>query len=130
MIDTTSWTAEQHRVAAAELAFYKSTLRPLIRGADLYHVGPRPDGKGWDGIEYFDPKTGKGVLYAFHGSAPEPATFAFRLKGLSATARYRLHFRDASSPDREASGSALLRDGITLSLPVANSSELMVIERL
>lgn len=129
MIDTSSWTPAQHRAAAREIAFYKSTLRPLIRGADLYHVGPRPDGRGWDGVEYFDGRTGTGVLYAFHGGDVAPDTHAFRLKGLRATDHYRLHFRDGSSPDRVASGAELMQSGVTVKLPLVDSSELVTIRQ-
>jgi hypothetical protein len=130
MIDTSGWNREQHRVAAEEVAFYKRTLRPLIRSADLYHVGPRADGKGWDGVEYFDAGSGTGVLYAFHGSEAKPDVFNFPLRGLRAAGKYRLHFKDGSSPDHDASGRDLLRSGVTVSLPSANSSELVVFKRL
>lgn len=130
MIDTSTWTPEQHAAAAREIAFYKSTLRPLIRAADLYHVGSRPDGHGWDGMEYFDDRRGTGVLYAFHGDDAEPASHTFRLKGLRAADRYTLHFRDGTSPDRTASGDALMRTGVMVTLPLANSSELVVVERI
>ena len=129
MIDTTTWTPAQHRVAAREIAFYKSALRPLIRNADLYHVSPRPDGKGWDGMEYLDGRRGVGVLYAFHGSDAKPATHVFHLKALHAGDRYRLHFRDGSSPDRIASGAELMQSGVTVRLPLADSSELVTIGR-
>ena len=130
MIDTNTWTHEQHAAGAREISFYKSTLRPLIRAADLYHVGSRPDGHGWDGMEYFDGQRGIGVLYAFHGDDAEPGSHTFRLKGLRAADRYALHFRDGTSPDRTASGDALMRTGVTVSLPLANSSELVVVERI
>ena len=38
MLDTTSWTPEQHATAKQAIALYKSRLRPLIQEADLYHV--------------------------------------------------------------------------------------------
>lgn len=128
MIDTNSWTPEQHAAAAREIAFYRSTLRPLIRSADLYHVGPRPDGKGWDGTEYFDGGRNRGVLYAFHGSGSTPGTYRFKLRGLREGRRYRLHFRDHSSPDRVVDGRDLMASGVAVSLPVPDSSELVVIE--
>ena len=128
MIDTNSWSAEQHVVAAREIAFYQSTLRPLIRRADLYHVGPRPDGRGWDGTEYFDAEHDSGVLYTFHGSMAKPATYRFRLRGLRRDGHYRLHFRDGSSPDRVVVGQKLMHSGVAVSLPMAESSELIVIE--
>jgi hypothetical protein len=130
MIDTNSWTPMQHAAAEREIAFYKSTLRPLIRGADLYHVGPRPDGRGWDGTEYFDSGSDRGVLYAFHGDVATPTEFRFPLRGLRRDGRYRLHFRDGSSLDRTVIGSALMHSGIAVSLPIAESSELVVIEGL
>ena len=130
MIDTSTWTREQHAAAAREIAFYKSTLRPLIRESALYHVSSRPDDHGWDGMEYFDGQRGIGVVYAFHGDEAKPASHAFRLKGLRAADRYRLHFRDGTSPDRTAKGDELMRTGVTVSLPLANSSELVVVERI
>jgi hypothetical protein len=130
MIDTNSWTPEQHAAAAREIAFYKSTLRPLIRHADLYHVGPRPDGKGWDGTEYFDVARDRGVLYAFHGSEPAPGVFRFKLRGLRSGHRYRVHFRDDSSPDRVLDGREWMASGVAVALPLTHSSELVVIEAL
>jgi hypothetical protein len=128
MIDTNGWTPAQHAAAASEIAFYRSTLRPLIRAADLYHVGPRPDGKGWDGTEYFDGVRDQGVLFAFHGSDPRPGEFRFRLRGLHAGHRYRVHFRDRSSPDRVLDGQQLMTTGLAVRLPMPQSSELVVIE--
>ncbi len=128
MIDTNSWNAEQHAAALDEIAFYKKTLRPLIRDAELYHVGTRPDGKGWDGVEYFDAGRERGVLYAFHGK-DATERHSFTLRGLHADARYRLHFKDASSPDRTQTGRELQQSGLTVLLPQPESSELVTIER-
>ncbi|MGH8121635.1 MAG: glycoside hydrolase family 36 protein, partial [Rudaea sp.] len=36
MLDTTGWSRAQHDAALQELRLYKTTLRPLIRAADLY----------------------------------------------------------------------------------------------
>ena len=127
MMDSSKWTREQHDVAAAELATYKAKLRPLIRRADLFHVGPRPDGVHFDGMQYFDKATGQGVLYAFHGSDTSTKSHAFVLKGLEPTRDYLLHFNDGSSPDTKERGDVLMRDGVTVKLPVPNSSELVFI---
>ena len=130
MLDTTSWSREQHDAALEELRLYKVTLRPLIREADLYHVGPRADGKGWDGIEYFDVRHGRGVVYAFHGTDENVKTYTFMVKGLKAQHRYRLHFHDHSSADSVHRGDELMRSGVTVNLPQADSSELIFIERM
>jgi hypothetical protein len=128
MMDTTSWTAEQHATAKQEFQLYKEQLRPLIRDADLYHVSPRPDGIHWDGIQYYDPKSRHGVVYAFRGSITTESTHRFVLQGLRRNAVYQVRFRDHSSPDRGISGRELLTTGLTLNLPTPLSSELVFLE--
>jgi hypothetical protein len=128
MQDTSSWTAEQHAAAREEIALYKRELRPLIRDADLYHVSPRADGLHWDGMEYFMPHSGRGVVYAFRGSAANEAQHSFALHGVLPTRRYRLRFHDHSSPDRVVTGAELLRSGLRVTLPVPDSSELVFFE--
>jgi alpha-galactosidase len=130
MQDTTAWTAEQHTAARTEFALYKKALRPLIRDADLYHVSPRPDGMHWDGVQYFGRKRGQGVLYAFRGTTKDEATHSFLLQGLRPARRYRLHFQDHSAADRLVSGSDLLRKGLTVVLPLPQTSELVFFDEL
>ena len=130
MLDTTAWTDEQHAVAKAEFETYKSRLRPLIREANLYHVSTRPDGIHWDGMQYFDPGRGKGVLYAFRGSAEDEPNHTFILKGLQPEGSYRLTFNDHSSQSITSTGAQLMKEGLLVNLPVPNSSELVFIEQL
>ena len=130
MQDTTKWSAEQHAAAKEEFRLYKDRLRPLIRNADMYHVSERPDGVHWDGLEYFDANTGKGVLYAFHGSDVGETPHTFFMKGLQAGRNYKVMFHDKSSPDTTMAGEELLRKGLRLNLPIANSSELVFIEQV
>lgn len=125
MQDTNSWTAEQHAVAQEEIALYKRKLRPLIRDADLYHISPRADGIHWDGMEYFMPDSGRGVIYAFRGSAADESQHRFILKGVSPNKRYSLHFHDHSSPDQIVRGAELLQSGLVVKLPTPNNSELI-----
>ena len=128
MQDTNSWTPEQHAAAKAEFALYKSDLRPLIRDADLYHVSGRPDGTGWDGIEYFNPARSTGVVYAFHGTSQEQSDHTFVLKGVRPDKDYHIRFRDATSPEVNVRGSQLLKSGLAVHLPSPNSSELIFFE--
>jgi alpha-galactosidase len=130
MQDASRWTDEQRQRAKEELAFYKAELRPLIRDAQLYHVGPRPDGIHWDGIEYFDPERNRGAVYAFRGSVPDEVAHIFRLKGLRPNRQYALHFRDGSSPDRQTRGSDLMNAGVSIQLANPNSSEIVSIREL
>ncbi|MBS1842364.1 MAG: alpha-galactosidase [Acidobacteria bacterium] len=125
MLDTTAWSAEQHDVAKQEFAIYKTKLRPLIRDAALFHISERPDGVRWDGMEYYDPTTGRGAVYAFRGSTETESSHTFRLKGLDPSRTYSLEFQDHSSENRVATGSVLMKAGLTVSLKQADSSELI-----
>ncbi len=129
MIDTTSWTAQQHEAAKEEIELYKSQLRPLIRDAHLYHVSERPDGVGWDGMEYFNPKTDRGAVYAFRGSTQTEGEHRFVLRGLDPSSLYQLRFHDHSAPDQIVSGRDLMDAGIKVGLPLANSSEIILLSR-
>jgi hypothetical protein len=64
-------------------------------------------------------------VYAFRGSALDEEQHRFVLHGVLAKKRYRLHFHDHSSPDRIVSGDELLRSGLSVNLPIPNSSELI-----
>ena len=127
MLDTSIWTPEQHDMAKQAIALYKRELRPLIRDAHLYHVSERPDGVHWDGVQYWDPARGKGVVFAFRGTTPDQAEHPFVLAGLEAGKRYRLHFQDGSSPDRTATGGELMGQGLTVHLRNPLSSELVLL---
>ncbi len=125
MLDTSIWTPEQHDAAKQAIALYKSELRPLIRDAHLYHVSERPDGVHWDGVEYWDPARGRGVVLAFRGTTPDQAEHRFVLAGLDPAKNYRLHFQDGSAPDSSATGSDLMGQGLLVRLQNPLSSELV-----
>ncbi|MGH9530207.1 MAG: glycoside hydrolase family 36 protein [Terriglobales bacterium] len=128
MIDTSTWSPEQHAEAKKEIDLYKRELRPLIRDANLYHVSARPDGVHWDGTEYWDPARQRGVVYAFHGTAAGEKNHSFALEGLQPSLRYRLKYYDHTSHDRTVKGRELMTRGLHVSLPLPNSSELIFIE--
>ena len=128
MLDTTAWSADQHQSARQAIALYKEQLRPLIRDAHLYHVSDRPDGVHWDGMEYWDPARGKGVVYAFRGGVPDEVDHRFPLAGLVPSSRYHMHFEDGTSPDSEATGAELMATGLAVHLSYPLSSELIFLE--
>ena len=129
MLDTTAWSEEQHQAAKEEIQLYKSKLRPFIRDADLYHISERPDGVHWDGIEYFDPKQDRGVVYVFRGSTENEATHGFFLQGVRPDEQYKVHFQDHSSPESNLSGRDLMEKGLSVHLQFPNSSELIFLQR-
>jgi len=130
MMDTTSSNTEQRSAAKEEFQLYKNELRPLIREANLYHISKRPDGVHWDGMEYFDILTRRGVVYAFHGSMENEAEHKFVLLGLNPRSRYQLQFHDHSAPTQIFEGTELMRGGITVHLPIPNSSEIVSLKEL
>ena len=127
MQDTTFWTVEQHGVAKEEFQLYKTQLRPLIRDADLYHISSRPDGIHWDGMQYFDAQSGRGVVYAFRGATETEPSHTFVLRGVRAESRYRLCYHDHSAPDRSLTGRELLSEGLMVKLLAPNSSEIIFV---
>ena len=128
MIDTSTWSPEQHEEARKEIDVYKKELRPLIRDASLYHVSARPDGVHWDGIEYWDSTRQRGVVYAFRGMTETENSHSYVLQGLEPSGSYRLKFYDHSAGDRIVTGSALMTEGLNVSLALPNSSELIFID--
>jgi alpha-galactosidase len=121
------WTREEQDTVTACVATYKAKLRPLVRAADLYHILPRPNGRTWDGIEYYDPAAGKGVVYLFKPST-EPATESIRFKGLDARAMYRVSFEDGTLPPSVKSAGQLMDSGLTVTLQGEEASELIFFE--
>ena len=127
MQNTNGWTADQHTAAREAIALYKARLRPLIRDAQLFHISPRPDGVHWDGMEYWNPARGQGVIFAFHGSDTAQPEHLFALSGLQARTTYHLHFEDGTSTDTTVSGQKLMTSGLQVVLREPLSSELIFI---
>ena len=121
------WTEEEKQAVGSCVTTYKEKIRPLIRNADLYHIFSRPDGIVWDGIEYYDPETCKGVVYIFKPDSPDD-TQTIVLKGLDANRMYHLTFEDGSNPMASLLGADLMNAGIDVTLHGNHVSELMFIE--
>ena len=130
MQDTRSWTAAERAAAQRAFAVYRDRLRPLIRSADLHHISPRPDGVHWDGIEYWDRVSGRGVVFAFRGSTPDETRHAYVLQGLAADRSYQVKFEDHAAADRVMSGRELMATGLAVTLPLPESSGLIFVQEL
>ena len=120
------WTEEEKAAISSAVATYKEKIRPLVRDANLYHIFPRPDGIAWDGIEYYDPQTKKGVVYIFKPNSTED-TRKIKLKGLAEELMYLLTFEDKSNPSLNISGADLMNVGVDVTLLGTHVSELMFI---
>lgn len=106
---------------------YNEKQRPILRGANVYHILDMPDGKHWDGIEFYNPDIEKGSILLFSHKAnggSDGTSKTIYLKGLEATAKYKLTFEDRTAQSCEKSGSELMTQGIT----VKNFSETFATE--
>jgi alpha-galactosidase len=127
MCDTGAWSREQHEAARKELATYKDWIRPLINAGNLYHISPRPDPARWDGMEYWDDTTGKGVLFAFRGEKSGDSKHAFKMAGLNPRAHYELWSEDGSLERGKFNGAKLVNEGVELNLQTPGASDLIFV---
>lgn len=123
------WTADEKAAVKSAVATYKAKIRPLVRNGNLYHIFPRPDDHVWDGIEYHDPETRKGVVFIFKPDNPQD-TQRIRLRGLDSKRTYRLTFEDGSNSQVDKSGAELTSTGINVTLRGKFISELMFFEAI
>jgi len=121
------WTQQEKDALKDCVETYKTRIRPLVREADLYHIFPRPDGRNWDGIEYYDPAAGKGVIYLFQPSN-DARTEMVQLKGLDSQRTYRINFKDGTHPSSARSGAELMDRGLRVTLKGEEVSELIFFE--
>ena len=121
------WTEEEKAAVKRAVQTYKTKIRPLVRRADLYHVFQRPDGQRRDGIEYYDPESGKGVVYVFQPS-DDAEKGRIRLKGLERDRTYRVNFEDAAQGPSLMLGAELMDKGLSVELEGDGVSELVFFE--
>jgi hypothetical protein len=122
------WSDADKAAVKAAVNTYKTKIRPLVRNADLYHILPRPDGRNWDGIQYYDPSTKKGVVYLFK-PGPVEDRITLKLRGVEPDARYHVTFEDGTNPNTVKTGEEL-QQGIKITLQGSPVSELMFLGKI
>jgi len=128
-IDPNSCNSEEIKDITACVNSYKEKIRPLFNSPTIkvYHIFPRPDNHIWTGMEYYDPKIQKGVVYIFKPDNNEDMQI-IKLKGLDSSISYKLKFEDGTNPDIILSGKELINAGVNVSLKGKFVSELMFFE--
>jgi hypothetical protein len=124
---TDPWTLQEKQAVKTCVETYKTRIRPLVRKGDLYHILPRPNGRNRDGIEYYDPAAGKGVIYLFKPSDKTEAK-PIRFRGLDAKRKYRVTFADGAHRPSVRSGAELMGKGLGVTLKGTGVSELIFFE--
>ncbi len=111
---------------------YKRIMRPMRPTGRMYHHTPDFDGpepRGWGVLETASEDRRQAIVGAFQLASPRESLYLLRLRGLDAGLRYRVTF-DNSGQTAEVDGWTLMKQGITLRLEGALTSELLICEAL
>jgi hypothetical protein len=111
-----------------EFALYNTRQAPILRGADVYHVLPMPNGRHWDGLEYFNTAIARGSLFLFKPTSEGGDTRTIKLKGLIRAKTYTLTFEDRPEQSVKKTGAELMDVGLPVTLTGPRASEIVWIE--
>jgi hypothetical protein len=107
---------------------YKAKQAPILRGADVYHILPMPDGKNWDGLEYFNTSIRKGSVFLFKPTDMGGDSKVIKLKGLDRETAYSLTFQDRPEQNITKTGAFLMDTGLSVTMAGKYVSEIIWIE--
>ncbi len=114
------------------VSLYKEFIRPFMNTGRVYHHTPAfegPEPQGWGVLELASDDRSRAVCGIFQLSAPRAPEYLLRLRGLDVSRRYKVTF-DNSGQSCVLDGFALMKQGMTVRLEGALTSELLLIEAL
>jgi alpha-galactosidase len=123
------WPQADLDTAAAEIDWYKSTARPLVRDGDQYILTKAPTlgGHGdWAAMWFAAKDQSGGMALIFRLLAEEPS-HRFALHGLDPSATYRLSI--PGHPGQELTGAALV-NGVSVTVPELYQSTRLTVMRV
>jgi hypothetical protein len=103
---------QEEGVARETWNLYQTKQRAILRGCDVYHILPFPDGVNWDGMQYFNNDINKGSVLLFKPSDSVPDSKVIKLKGLDRKVTYTLTFQDRKEQNAKKTGAELMDKGI------------------
>ncbi len=109
---------------------YRDFVRPFMDNGRIFHHTPvveNPEPKGWGVLELASRDLTRGICGLFQLSAPSQPEYVLRLRGLDVGKQYRVTF-DSSGQSCVVAGYALMKQGITVRLESALTSELLLFE--
>jgi len=111
-----TWAVD-NPVYRQHIALYKARQRPILRGCNVYHILPMPDGVNWDGLQFYNPELDRGSVFLFKPSdkAVDGDAKVITLKGLNRKATYSLEFEDRIGLSCSKTGAQLMDEGIRVS---------------
>ncbi|MFC1462208.1 LamG-like jellyroll fold domain-containing protein [Verrucomicrobiota bacterium] len=119
-----TWAVD-NPVYRQHIALYKSRQRPILRGANVYHILPMPDGRNWDGLQFHNPDLDRGSVFLFKPSPEAPTSQVVRLRGLMREKAYDVVFQDAAERSCSMTGARLMDEGISVTLTGKDASEII-----
>ena len=122
-----TWAAD-NPVYRQHIALYKARQRPILRGCNVYHILPMPDGVNWDGLQFYNPELDRGSVFLFKPSdkAVDGDAKVITLKGLNRKATYSLEFEDRIGLNCSKTGAQLMDEGMRVSgMTGDNASEVI-----
>ena len=130
-----SWLSDVEKRELIEgWQLYKDKQRPILRGGNVYHILPMPDGKNWDGMQFYNDEIEKGSVFLFRDKnigATDGSSKNIKLQGLNENATYSLTFQDRTAQNTEKTGYELMNSGITVTgMSSVYDSEIIWIEKI
>lgn len=123
-----TWAQADIATAAAEIDWYKTTARPVIRDGNQYILTPAPrlDGTGgWAAMWFAAKDASGGAALVFRLESPE-TEHLFSLQGLDPTSLYTVS--QPGLPDASLTGEAS-ENGVTVTLPDPYTSQTITVRR-
>jgi hypothetical protein len=112
------------------VALYKDFVRPFMPSGRIYHhtpVAAGPEPRGWGVLELASEDRSRAICGLFQLGGPTQPEYLLRLRGLDAGRRYRVTW-DNAGQTCEVDGFTLMKQGITVRLEGALTSELLICE--
>ena len=96
-------------------SLYNEKQREILRGCNVYHILPMPNGKNWDGMQFYNNSIGKGSVFLFSHKAnggSDGTSKRIYPKGLDENTLYKVEFQDRTSLSCSKTGKELMSDGL------------------
>lgn len=125
--DILQWDEVTRAAVRCELERFKQDRALFHQGAVYDLLGQHPSHYGWDARFVYDTAAGRGMAQVFRNHDPRPE-LPIRLRGLEPEATYAVRLVDAGT-ETQASGAALMREGVTVRLPAPFAAEILRVSR-
>ncbi|MFZ4397397.1 MAG: alpha-galactosidase, partial [Kiritimatiellia bacterium] len=112
------------------VTLYKNFVRPFMPSGRIYHhtpVAAGPEPRGWGVLELASEDRSRAICGLFQLGGPMQPEYLLRLRGLDAGRRYRVTW-DNAGQTCEVDGFTLMKQGLTVRLEGALTSELLMCE--